>query len=60
MTAEKELEKAKKSQADCHENLQGIADEVHPFSLNDNSINDAEKVEKQLELRAQAFEKIAE
>lgn len=60
MTAEKELENAKKTQVDYHENLQGIADEIHPFSLNDNSINDAEKVEKNLELRAQAFENIAE
>ena len=59
MTAEKELEKAKKTQADYHENLQGIGDEVHPFSLNDSRINNAEKVEQQLELRAQAFEKIA-
>jgi len=60
MTAEKELEKAKETQADYHKNLQGIGDEVHPFSLNDNSINDAEKVEQQLELRAQAFENIVE
>ena len=60
MTAEKALERAKKTQADYRENLQGIGDEVHPFSLNDNRINDAKKVEKQLELRAQAFEKIAE
>jgi len=59
-TAEKEREIAKKTQTDYHEHLQGIADEVHPFSLNDNSINDAEKVEQQLELRAKAFETLAE
>ena len=59
INAEKELEKAKETQGDYHENLQGIADEVHPFSLHDNSINTAETVEKNLELRAQAFEKIA-
>ncbi|MDQ7089598.1 MAG: DUF6399 domain-containing protein [Methylococcales bacterium] len=60
ITAEKELEEAKKIQTDYHENLQGIADEVHPFSLNDSRRNDAEQVEKLLELRARAFEKIAE
>jgi len=39
--------------------LQGIGDEVHPFSLVDNSVNDAEKVVQQLEGRAQAFEILA-
>lgn len=58
-TAEKNLETAKQSQQDYHENLQGIGDEVHPFSLTDNSINTAEKVVQGLEVRAQAFEKIA-
>jgi len=59
LTAEETLETAKQSQQDYHENLQGIGDEVHPFSLNDNSINTAETVEQGLEVRAQAFEKIA-
>jgi len=60
LTAEKSLETAKQSQQDYHENLQGISDEVHPFSLTDNRINTAEKVLQGLEARAQAFEKIAE
>jgi len=59
INAEKKLENAKQSQQDYHENLQGIGDEVHPFSLTDNSINTAEKVVQGLEVRAQAFEKIA-
>lgn len=58
--AETELKEAKEVQTEYHENLQGIADEVHPFSLTDNCINDAEKVKERLELRAQAFENIAE
>jgi hypothetical protein len=58
-TAEKSLETAKQSQQDYHENLQGIGDEVHPFSLTDNSMNTAETVVQGLEVRAQAFEKIA-
>ena len=58
--AEKMLEAARQSQQDYHENLQGISDEVHPFSVVDNSVNDAEKVVQQLEGRAQAFEAIAQ
>lgn len=58
-TAEKSLATAQQSQQDYHENLQGIGDEVHPFSLTNNSINTAEKVVQELEVRAQAFEKIA-
>ena len=57
---EKVLEKAQQTQTDYHENLQGISEEVHPFSLNDNSINDAEKIEERLENRAQLFERIAQ
>jgi AraC-like DNA-binding protein len=60
INAEKALEKAQQTQANYHENLQGISEEVHPFSLNDNSINDAEKIEERLENRAQIFERIAE
>lgn len=58
--AEKTLEAAKKSQQDYHKNLQGIGDEVHPFSMADNSINDAEKVVQRLQGRALAFEAIAQ
>ena len=46
--AERTLEAARQSQQDYHENLQGIGDEVHPFSLVDNSVNDAEKVVQRL------------
>ena len=60
ITAEKALDAAKQSQQNYHENLQGIGDEVHPFSLIDNNVNDAEKVVQRLESRAQAFEAIAQ
>ena len=59
INAEQTVEAAQKSQQDYHENLQGISDEIHPFSLTDNSVNTAEKVVQGLEIRAQAFEKIA-
>jgi hypothetical protein len=59
VTAEKMLEVAQKSQQDYYENLQGLSDEVHPFSWVDNSVNDAEKVVQRLEVRAQAFEVLA-
>ena len=60
ISAEKTLEAAKQSQQDYHENLQGIGDEVHPFSVFDSSVNDAEKVVQGLEGRAQAFEALAQ
>jgi len=58
--AEEDFNKAQQAQAEYHENLQGISEEIHPFSLTDSSIKDAEKVEQELEERAQAFEKIAQ
>jgi hypothetical protein len=60
LNAEKTLVTAKQSQEEYHENLQGISDEVHPFSLIDNRVNTAEKVVQGLESRAKNFEKIAE
>ena len=60
LDAEEDYNKAQQVQAEYHENLQGISEEIHPFSLNDNSIKDAEIVEKELEERAQVFEKIAQ
>jgi hypothetical protein len=58
--AEKTLEAARQSQQDYHENLQGISDEVHPFSMTDNSVNDTGKVIQRLESRAQALGAIAQ
>ncbi|MCK5831793.1 MAG: hypothetical protein KAH20_15980 [Methylococcales bacterium] len=60
INAEKMLEKAQKTQDDYHENLQGISEEVHPFSLHDNSINGAKEIEERLENRAQTFTRIAQ
>lgn len=60
INAEKTLEACRQSQQDYHENLQGIGDEVHPFSMADNSINDTEKVVQRLEGRVQAIEAIAQ
>lgn len=45
--------------ADYHENLLGISDEIHPFSILNNTCNDSKTVISGLEQRAQAFEKIA-
>jgi len=58
--AKKALEKAQQTQVDYHDNLQGISEEVHPFSLSNNRINDAEKIEEGLEKRAKIFERIAQ
>ena len=59
LDAKEAFDKAKQAQAEYHENLQGVSEEIHPFSVNDNTIKGAEKVEEELENRVQAFEKIA-
>lgn len=46
--------------ADYHENLLGISDEIHPFSILNNTCNDSKAVISGLEQRAHAFEKIAQ
>lgn len=57
--AEEALAAAQKSQQAYYDNLQGLGDEVHPFSVVDNSINDAATIVQSLEARAQAFETVA-
>ena len=58
--AERAYKPIKEARTDYHENLAGIADDVHPFSLQTQQINRAEQVTSSLEKRAQAFEKIAQ
>ncbi len=57
--AETAYQKIDKSRTDYHENLAGIADEVHPFSLQTDQPKRAEQVIAGLEQRAQAFADIA-
>jgi hypothetical protein len=57
--AEQTLAEAQKIQQDYHANLQAVSDAIHPFSLMDNTPNDATKIENELEQKAQVFEKIA-
>ena len=59
LEAEEALDKAKQTRADYHENLQGIAEEIHPFSLSNNRPKSAKQVEAGLENRAQVFETLA-
>jgi len=56
--AKYEFDQTKTAQSDYRENLQGVSEDIHPFSLIDNTVKDSEKVEKELEVRAQAFEEI--
>lgn len=58
--AELAYKKMQEIRADYHENLAGIAEAVHPFSLQSQQPNRAEQVIGGLEKRAQAFEKIAQ
>jgi len=48
-----------KAQQDYHENLLGITDDLHPFSLEDNTRNTADSVTLKLEQRAEVLEAIA-
>ena len=57
--AERTYKQILKTRTDYHENLAGIADEVHPYSLQTQQPNRTEQVVTGLEQRAQAFEKIA-
>ena len=60
IAARKNYDQARQVQTEYHENLQGISDDLHPFSLFDNSPNDAEKVTAGLEARAKAIEQLAD
>ena len=57
--AENAYKRIQEVKADYHENLAGISDDVHPFSLQSDQPSRAEQVISGLEQRAQAFEKIA-
>ncbi len=46
---EKGLDDTKQVQTDYYNNLHGIAEDVHPFSLADNHINDAKEVKEKLD-----------
>lgn len=59
LNARKDYDQARQAQRTYHENLRGVSDAIHPFSLFDNSPNDAEKVAAGLETRAKAIEQLA-
>jgi hypothetical protein len=59
LTARKDYDQARQVQTTYHENLQGISDAIHPFSLFDSSPNDVEEIAERLETRAKAFEHLA-
>jgi hypothetical protein len=58
--AERGYKKIQEARAEYHENLAGIAEDLHPFSLASQQPIRAEQVTSSLENRAQAFEKIAQ
>jgi hypothetical protein len=59
LTARKDYDQTRQVQTTYHENLRGVSDAIHPFSLFDNSPNDAEKVAEGLETRVKAIEQLA-
>jgi Family of unknown function (DUF6399) len=58
--AERNYKKILEARADYHENLAGIAEDVHPFSLASQQPCRTEQVTSNLAKRVQAFEKIAQ
>ena len=58
--AERACKQIQETRADYHENLAGIAEDVHPFSFSSQQPSRSEQVTSSLEKRAQAFEKIAQ
>lgn len=58
--AERAYKQIQEARADYHDNLAGIAEDVHPFSFDSQQPNRAEQVTASLEKRAQAFERIAQ
>ena len=59
LNARKDYDQARQVQTTYHENLRGVSDAIHPFSLSDSSPNDAEKIAERLEARAKAFEQLS-
>ena len=59
LKARKDYDQARQVQTTYHENLRGVSDAIHPFSLSDSSPNDAEKIAERLEARAKAFEQLS-
>ena len=58
--AEKKFASVKQAKQNYHDNLLGVSDDLHPFSIDDNCISSADSIVSSLESRAQVFEKIAD
>ncbi len=56
---EQALEKAMDTQSEYHANLRGIAEDIHPFDLENNKINHSKQIEEALEQRIQDLEALA-
>jgi len=54
------LESCQQAQSDYRKEMQGISEEIHPFSLNESTINTARDVENRLENRAKSIAALAE
>ena len=58
-TLKKSLEAAEDVQKTYHANLRGVAEDIHPFNLDDQEVNCSKHVEEALEQRIQHFETLA-
>ncbi|HEY5139070.1 MAG TPA: hypothetical protein VIJ25_07100, partial [Methylococcales bacterium] len=59
LNARKDYDQARQVQTTYHENLRGVSNAIHPFSLSGSSPNDAEKIAERLETSAKAIEQLA-
>jgi hypothetical protein len=59
-TLKKSWEAASDVQNTYHANLRGVAEDIHPFNLNDQKTNGSKQVEEALEQRIKKFEMLAE
>ncbi|MDQ7002045.1 MAG: hypothetical protein Q9N02_05085, partial [Ghiorsea sp.] len=56
----KDLESCQQGQSDYRKEMQGISEDIHPFSLENNQVNTVNQVEDQLENRAVRIAELAE
>ena len=58
--AQARLDSLRQAHRDYHDNLQGVSDDIHPFSIENSTMKTAEVIEASLEIRAKTFEKLGE
>lgn len=58
--AQADLDTLRQADRAYHDNLQGVSDDLHPFSIKNSAIQTADEIEGSLETRAKVFETLGE